>query len=493
MFLKRGKNIIIVLFSFILLCLLFSFHLTSVPKGITVDEAAFGYNAVLLSRTLHDENGRKLPVFVLSLGGNDWRQPVVQYSSAFLFRLFGASLFNLRMVSVITTAISVILIYFLAREILNNKIFAYVSAFFLATTPIILIQSHLGLDNITPIPFVIAWLLGIILFSKSKKKIYLFISAFSLGISYYSYKSMRIFVPVWVFSTLIYLLEPFLKNFSKENLKKVAPPVLTFVLTILPFFAIIPYLEFLYAGAVLNRTTLEINSIFNFAGSYLSNFDPSFLFIKGDDMLFHSTGRHGMYLLLSLPFFILGINSSWKKSSFWKFLIVSFFLGPLMFGYIGQVHRASRLLAMVPIYSLISVTGFLVLWQKKNRIILFILSFLFIFNYFDFANYYFGSYAKDTEAIFNCFECKNKPFNFLKTSSEKLKLNPVVDEIVLKGLDPTRDFARSIYFTQGLSTWNGKERDFPNDAILMTDDSNVAFLKRIGHIDRYYFYVRDVK
>lgn len=493
MFLKKSKNIIVILFSFVLLCFLFSFRLTSIPKGVTVDEAAFGYNAVLLSRTLHDENGRKLPVFVLSLGGNDWRQPVVQYSSAIFFKLFGASLFNLRMVSVVTVALSIILIYFLAKKILDNNVFALASAIFLATTPIVLIQSHLGLDNITPVPFVIIWLLGIVLFNENKNKVYLFISALSLGISYYSYKSMRIFVPIWATLTLIYLMEPFLKNFSKENFKKVLPSVLVFVLTIFPFFAVIPYLEFLYAGAVLNKATLEVGNIFNFVSSYLSNFDPSFLFVKGDDMLFHSTGRHGMYLLMSLPFFILGITSSWKKSSFWKFLIASFFLGPLMFGYIGQVHRASRLLAMIPVYSLISGVGFLNLWQEKRRVTLLVLSLLFIFNYSNFVNYYFGNYAKDTESIFNCFECKNEPFNFLKTFSDKLRLEPMIDETILNGLDPTRDFAKSIYFTQGLSTWDGKKETFPVDAILMTDNSDVSFLKQVGHVDRYYFYIRDVK
>ena len=81
---------------FILLCIFYSYRILQVPSGLTADEGAFAYNAVLLSRTLHDENGRFMPFFVLSLNGTDWRQPVTQYYLAALFKIFGASLFLLR-------------------------------------------------------------------------------------------------------------------------------------------------------------------------------------------------------------------------------------------------------------------------------------------------------------------------------------------------------------------------------------------------------------
>ena len=67
------KKLIIFLVVVSGLLFLFTYKLTSVPRGITGDEASFGYNGILLARTLRDENGRRLPVFVLSLGGTDWR------------------------------------------------------------------------------------------------------------------------------------------------------------------------------------------------------------------------------------------------------------------------------------------------------------------------------------------------------------------------------------------------------------------------------------
>jgi 4-amino-4-deoxy-L-arabinose transferase-like glycosyltransferase len=489
MFLKNSKKIIIFLIVTLSLLMFFSYHLTQIPFGINQDEAAVGYNGILLSRTLHDENGRKLPIFVLSMGGKDWKQPVTQYFTVVIFKIFGPSLFNLRMTAVITTVASILLIYFLGKRLMGNT-GAIAAAIFLATTPIIMIQSHLAFDNIAPVPFVIIWLLGLLLFSQNKKYRWLFLSAVSLGIGFYSYKAMRLFVPVWTILSLIYLSESFLTKISKNNFKKVFKPVLIFALSILPFFAIIPFLEFLYAGAVLNNAGIEINNIYSFIYPYFSTFDPSFLFIKGDDLLIHSTGRHGMYLLMSLPFFILGLISSWKKSNFWKLLTVSFFLGPLMFGYIGQIHRASRLLAEVPLYALISAVGFLTLWQRKAKILIVIFVLFFTINYFDFIHYYLGSFAADTANLYSCFSCTEGAFKILKYESIKRGLTPYVDQVVMNGLDSGRDFAKTIYFTGPVNTWDGVKADLSDSALLMTDNSNVSYLKQIDHFDRYYFYIK---
>ena len=46
---------ILIGFFCLILWAFFSFRLLEVPPGITVDEAAFGYNAALISKTLKDE------------------------------------------------------------------------------------------------------------------------------------------------------------------------------------------------------------------------------------------------------------------------------------------------------------------------------------------------------------------------------------------------------------------------------------------------------
>jgi len=97
------KAAIVFLVLFVILSKFFSYRILNVPLGLTADEGAFAYNAVLLSKTLHDENNRFLPIFVLSLNGADWRQPVTQYYLTAFFRFFGSSVFNLRYSSVVIT------------------------------------------------------------------------------------------------------------------------------------------------------------------------------------------------------------------------------------------------------------------------------------------------------------------------------------------------------------------------------------------------------
>jgi hypothetical protein len=42
------------------------------------------------------------------------------------------------------------------------------------------------------------------------------------------------------------------------------------------------------------------DNLYNFLYPYFSSFDLTFLFIKGDELLFHSTGYHGFFLLASM-------------------------------------------------------------------------------------------------------------------------------------------------------------------------------------------------
>lgn len=487
MFRKIGLAVI-----FLLCFFFFSYRLTQIPPGLTGDESAFGYNAILLSRNLRDENNRFLPVFVLSLGGKDWRQPVTQYFITFFFKIFGPSIYNLRITSVIITSISAVLIYLLAEKLMG-KPGAFLSLVFFITTPIIMIQSHLALDNIYPIPFILIWLLFLFTFEKDKKHIYLIISAISLGVSFYSYKGMRSFVPVWGLITLIYLFLPYLIHRNKNNFIKSFKPVLVFALALMPFFAIIPYLEFKYAGAVLSGTDFKnIESVYKFFYYYLSSYDPSFLFVSGDLISTHSTQTHGMLLLASLPFFLAGLFKSIGKDKFNKFLVVCFFTGPVLFGAVSSYHRASRLLGLVPIYCLISAMG--AVWLLKNthaiRFILTGLFILIIINYGDFLKYYWYQYPKDYGHTFNNTQIGGS-YKFLYDYAATNNLTAYVSFDLVQKEDATAGFLRSIYFNESLAIWNKDYDNFPEKAILMTVEPDIKNLHKIHSDGTLSFYGKE--
>ncbi|MDD4938302.1 MAG: glycosyltransferase family 39 protein [Candidatus Shapirobacteria bacterium] len=467
------KKIKIILFYFLLataLALFFSYKILDVPMGLTADETALGYNATLLSKTGHDENGRVMPIFVLSNDGVDWKQPVPQYYITLLFKIFSPSIFLLRFSSVIITIISVFLIFKLSQNENHHK-FYFFTAFLFLTTPLIMIQSHMGLDNIIPIPFTIIWLLFLFRYDKSHKNKFLIISAISLGITFYTYKGMRAVFPIWYLLSLIYLIKPKIKLF----------PLFIFSCFSLPFILISPFLNHLYPGSILGGVGVKFDSIYNFMYPYLSSFDPTFLFIKGDDTLYHSTGIHGMFLLSTLPIFLIGIYTSISKNKNSRFLLTAFFFGPLLYGTVNSIHRASRLMCLIPIYVLICTNGLIYLKSILNKYYILAISLLIILmtlNYFSFLSYYYSTYAKLTFSIVGDLK-EYTSFKYLSQQSKKLNLTPYVAKNISK------PFYEAIYFPNGIKEIH-EDLTPPSGSILLTNREDIDSMVNIKAPIDYY-------
>lgn len=457
---------------------IFSYKLLEIPTGLTVDEAAFGYNAALLSETNRDENGRFLPVFVLSIHGQDWRQPVTQYYLAALFKLFQPSVFLLRFSSIIIFFVSFILIALFSKNLFNSYKLSLLSAIIFASTPLVLMQTHLGLDNIMPIPFTLLWLIFFYKFNSNKKLKYLLISAVFLGINFYTYKGMRATVPIWAVLSAIWII---INNF--EDKKKIIQSITVFAAGLLPFIGTIPLWEHKYPGSIFNGQTSKFDSIYNFIYPYLSSFDFSFLFIKGDSTPFHSTGIHGMMLLATLPLFILGLYHSIKNRRFF-FLVLAFFSAPLLFGFVDSVHRASRLMCIIPIYSLICVVGcqYLLLIKKY---LLYPIYFIIFINFFDFTKYYFKEYGPRTSNIFGSLS-NYQDIKTMGQYAKKHNLKPFLDPDLAKKFGESEKFFQTAYMDTSLQPLKSSE-DLPVDGLLLTHRKDIPGLKRIEISTPNYF------
>lgn len=471
------KKIVIFLLASIAICLFFSYRILEVPMGLTADETALGYNASLLSRTGHDENGRFMPFFVLSNGGTDWKQPITQYYIALLFKIFTPSVFLLRFSSVLITLISSLLLFKFSQKIFDTKYSLLMVIVFL-TTPLIMIQSHMGLDNIMTIPFAIIWIYGLVLYQKNKKIRYLIISALALGINYYTYKGMRAVFPVWYGLSLIYIFKkPILKNFRQYFI---------FSFFSLPFFLISPILNHFYPGSIFGGSNPSFGNLYNFLYPYFSSYDPTFLFIKGDDLLFHSTGYHGFFLLASMPLFLAGIYKSIKESKFSRFILIIFFTTPILYGMVNSVHRASRLMCLIPFYSIICVYGFQQLMKIGQKYKIFIGLFLiiaFIANYFDFINYYWHDYAKLTQNFTGDLKYYLS-YKVLKEQSVKLNLSPYIAQ------NASNNFFESIYFDQ--PQYIHEDLIPPSGSILLTNRSEISGMRNLNlNLKYYYLQVKD--
>ena len=105
-----------------------------------------------------------------------------------------------------------------------------------------------------------------------------------------------------------------------------------------------------------------------------------------------------MFLVATLPIFLIGI---WKilktKKPFEILVLSSFFVIPILFGFVPDIYRASRLLALVPFYVIISTIGFMGLNRKIQILVLALI----IINVFSFAKDYWFDYSNRVKEVFS--------------------------------------------------------------------------------------------
>lgn len=482
---KTFKTIIVWIIPLLFAALFLSYRLVEVPPALTVDEAAFGYNAILLARNGHDENGKLLPFFVNSIKGTDWRQPVTQYYTAIFFKIFGASTFKLRFTSVILALLSSVLIFKLVSVLLNKR-WAFVASILILVTPIIFMQSHMALDNLMPVPFAILWLLFLFLYGKERKLKYLFWAGVSLGINFYSYKAMRGVVPCWIVLSALYLSYKDLLN--KKITKRLVKELLVFTVGILPFFIIIPYLKVTYPGAVFAGYRPHGIAWDDFFYTYLANLDFSFLFLKGDSTVYHSTGKHGMLLLSTLPLFTVGCYKSIREGKFWRFVLAVFFLTPFVFSFAGSFYRASRLLSLVPAFILLTTLGSKYVF-RFNKIFFLIIIFAIIINFSNFVNYYWFTYPKFVRGDFS--QTREESYKVFSEEAKKRNLSPYIDQDLYNSDGEIAHFFESMFFAEGTTKLKSDE-DLPKGGILMTYREDIPGLTKI-HIPtpNYYLHIKN--
>lgn len=446
--------------------LFLSFRLTSVPPGINIDESSIGYNASLIAGSLRDENDRFLPVFTLTLGGKDWKQPVRIYLTALIFRLLGPSYFNLRLISVLFALASTLIFYKILRLFFSVAI-SLTGVLLLVTAPSILIQSHLALENIDLLPFFLLWLYFFLSYSLKPDRVKLFWAGVFLGLSFYAYKGMRAFLPVYLGLSLAYGIYECL--FQRKGRPQ---DLVFFLMGIVPFLLPIPWLQRHYAGAVYDPAILSSPSFFDEALVFLSSFDFSFLFLKGDKMLIHSTGRQGMFLLPNLVLFFLGFwqLAKEKKPQFY-FVFLSLILTPLLLGTVGSVYRASRLLVLVPLMTFIFTLGIKWLWEIKNTrwkvasLILFCL--MLSVSFFDFVSYYWRVYPRTVAGDFSPnFNQAMKELRRLSLDQEKAAY---IESSDYRAHKSDLDFFSEVYFPDGKpKIWAREKEQFPEKGLVLT-------------------------
>lgn len=365
-------------------------NLNQYPAGLNADEAAIGYNAYSLILTGKDEHGNSWPIHFQSFG--DYKPGVYFYLVLPLVKLLGLNIWAVRLPSAVLGILSVWLIFLLVKELFRDERLALMTAFFLAISPWHLHFSRGGWEANTATFFILA---GVYLFFKALSKPKYFVLCSLLFIlSFYTYHSARIVVPLLGLGLVLLYRR---KIFKRANLQWLVTSGLLAAIVLLPlvisFFGPAGVSRFAGVGLLADigplwrvnelrghhgaTMALPVRLLHNrflaysiaFVQNWFDHFQGNFLFIIGDVIERSRIPEEGQMHLFEIPFLILGfyflIN---KRPKNWPAVFLWLGVAPIAAAMTFQTPHALRAHNMVIPLTIISAYGFwhFWLWLKKR-------------------------------------------------------------------------------------------------------------------------------
>ncbi len=385
------KNALLLSCIIIIAIVLRFYHLGTNPPALTWDEASWGYNAYALGIDGKDEFGQFLPYKYLESFG-DFKPPMYAYLDILPIKILGLTPFATRFPSAFFGALTVLITYFLVKQIFYKskykEWYGLASALILAISPWHLMLSRAAFEaNIATFFIVVGvWLF---MYSLQQKQWLLPLSAISFVASLYTFNSARIVTPLLV----IVLAIGFWKKLWQKKLVSI-------VACLVGIFLILPILGFLFSPEakvrfqevnifsdltvvetsnqeVLNDHSASWSKIIHnwrimfggdFLQHYLDNLSPNFLFIHGDSNPKFSIQDIGQMYIWDIPFFLAGLLLLFKKREWnWWFIPLWLFLGIMAAATARETPHALRTEATLPTFQILSAYGFVQMVSAFNR------------------------------------------------------------------------------------------------------------------------------
>lgn len=340
---KRLEIICLVLILVLAAALRF-YKITLDPPHLYWDEAAIAYNAYSINLKGTDEWGEKYPVLFKSFG--EYKFPVYIYLTALSQRFVGLNDFAVRFPSALAGVLTVVIMFFLAKNLLGSWVIGLLTSLFMAVSPWHLQFSRAGFEANVALLFIIT---GVYLFLRRN----LFFSFIFFAAAVYTYQGAIITVPL-ILMLLIFL---FRQQFSPVG-KKLLPAILFLLVVMWPFFS-----SYVLSKEGHTRATSEnfLNMpglpVTNFVNNYVGNFSLDYLFFHGDQDGRHSVKKIGELYLWQLPTILAGTYVLLRRRRS---------VGILVFGWvlIGSLPPALTTVSPHALRGLLAVVG----WQILSAV-----------------------------------------------------------------------------------------------------------------------------
>jgi 4-amino-4-deoxy-L-arabinose transferase-like glycosyltransferase len=184
-------------------CGLYAIDLGRAPIYLHEAEILFALHARSIATTAHDTNGRLLPLYfqMPSIGANVWFHPAIVYWMAPFLGLLPTTEWAVRLPTALVGVLDVALLFLIGQRLFRSRAWGLLAAALLALTPAHFIHSRLAMDYLYPVPFVLAWLLCLLIFLERRQAWVLFAATSILGVGIYSYIASVMMMPIYLLAT----------------------------------------------------------------------------------------------------------------------------------------------------------------------------------------------------------------------------------------------------------------------------------------------------
>ena len=440
--LKKMRSKLIFAFVLIIFLITRIYKITEIPPSVYWDEASIGYNAYSIATDLKDEWGVTLPLHFRAFG--EFKLPVYIYTVAVFVKAIGLNEYAVRLPSVMYSLGTLMAVYLLTKKITKKEWVAILASFILSFSPWLFIFSRTGYEATAGLFF---FLTGTYLFLLlDKNKYYILAATLSFILSFYSYNSFRILVPIWIVLLFAYKFREFTK--SRKYVFVIAVSLVLFLLSLIPVYRL-----YKYDSGGARFAEVQITSKLDFVKNYFSHFDPNFLFFKGDANPRSQIPGHGQLYLFEIPLILCGLIAIIKSKKILYFLpLATLLIAPIPAALTKESPHALRALLAAPSFAMISAFGAMFLREHLKKFGVVILLVVIAAYYLSFESYmidFLTKYGTETTSdwqyeykvifanqksgvvtdnyaqpyIFALYYLKYPPEKF----REEVKLNPVND------------------------------------------------------------------
>jgi 4-amino-4-deoxy-L-arabinose transferase-like glycosyltransferase len=342
--------------------ILYVASLESAPIYASPDEVIIAVDAHSLATTGRDVYGRFMPLyFQIQMPGETrmgWFTPAIFYVSALFLKILPLSEWTVRLSTVCVGTLDIVLMYFIGRRLFKEERLAVAASLLLAVTPAHFILSRYALDYVYPLPFVLAWLLCLLVFMADERPMWLYAAAGFLGLGFFSYIGSVVMMPMYFAITCAAALQ------KRHGFRLCAIAAMAFALPLL--LLLVPWLlrhptaftdtvqrYELYDTQHLNalqglRAFFSYPNLDRLASLYWSFYNPSFLFFSGDRLMTFSTRSVGVFTLPVAALLLLGLYQVCVLRRTPAFIVLAGFvtapLAALLGGEDAAIIRAVELL-----------------------------------------------------------------------------------------------------------------------------------------------------